>query len=102
MGTSSRKVEGSIGCFLVCTGLAIYAGLSTQVALIASGFVTFGEVLAEIIGLDDNFVIPMLGVLGVRIALFPQLGQMAAVMCVGLGIGVALAAIVGSTTSKDK
>ena len=102
VGTSSRKVEGSIGCFLVCTGLAIYAGLSTQVALIASGFVTFGEVLAEIIGLDDNFVIPMLGVLGVRIALFPQLGQMAAVMCVGLGIGVALAAIVGSTTSKDK
>ena len=47
-------------------------------------------------------MIPMLGVLGVRIALFPQLGQMAAVMCVGLGIGVALAAIVGSTTSKDK
>lgn len=102
VGTSSRKVEGSIGCFLVCSALAVYAGLPTSVALIASGFVTFGEVLAEIIGLDDNFVIPILGVLGVRIGLFPQLGQMAAVMCLGLGIGVALAALVGSTTSKDK
>ena len=102
VGTSSRKVEGSIGCFLVCTFLAVYAGLSSQVALIACSFVTFGELLAEIIGLDDNFVIPILGVLGVRIGLFPQLGQMAALMGVSLGIGVALAAIVGSTTSKDK
>lgn len=102
VGTSSRKVEGSIGCFLVCTFLAIYAGLSSQVALIACSFVTFGELLAEIIGLDDNFVIPILGVLGVRIGLFPQLGQMAALMGVSLGIGVALAAIVGSTTSKEK
>ena len=102
VGTSPRKVEGSIGCFLVCTGLAIYSGLATDVALIASGFVTFGEVLAEIIGLDDNFVIPLLGVLGVRIGLSPQLGQMALVMGAGLGIGVGLAALVGSTTSKEK
>jgi len=43
-----------------------------QVALVASSIVTVGEVLAEIIGLDDNLVIPMLGVLGVRIALSPQ------------------------------
>ena len=98
---SARKVEGSIGCFTVCLVLAIYAGLSPGVSLIASVFVTLGEVLAEIIGLDDNFVIPMLGVLGVRIALYPQLGQMAGVMCVGLGLGVGLAAIVGATTSKD-
>jgi len=98
---SARKVEGSIGCFTVCLALAVYAGLSPGVSLIASVFVTLGEVLAEIIGLDDNFVIPMLGVLGVRIGLYPQLGQMAGVVCVGLGLGVGLAAIVGATTAKE-
>ena len=98
---SARKVEGSIGCFTVCLALAVHAGLSPGVSLIASVFVTLGEVLAEIIGLDDNFVIPMLGVLGVRIGLYPQLGQMAGVVCVGLGLGVGLAAIVGATTAKE-
>eukprot|EP00425_Heterocapsa_triquetra_P039170 CAMPEP_0195083988 /NCGR_PEP_ID=MMETSP0448-20130528/24774_1 /TAXON_ID=66468 /ORGANISM="Heterocapsa triquestra, Strain CCMP 448" /LENGTH=278 /DNA_ID=CAMNT_0040117251 /DNA_START=43 /DNA_END=875 /DNA_ORIENTATION=- len=88
VGSSSRMWEGSIGCFVVCTALAVYVGLALDVALVTALLVTAGELLAEVIGLDDNLVIPMLGVMGVRIALAPQLPEMAAIMAVGLGIGV--------------
>jgi len=102
VGSSSRKVEGSIGCFLVCAGLAAFAGLSADVAIVTSALVTLGEVLAEVIGLDDNFVIPLLGVLGVRIGLFPQLSHMLGVMVVGLAIGVSLGGIVSASKSSRK
>lgn len=49
-------------------GIGWYVGLTPGVAAAAAGVVSFGEVLAEIIGLDDNLVIPMLGVLGVRVS----------------------------------
>lgn len=101
VGASSRKVEGSIGCFVVCALLASYAGLAADVAVTASALVTLGEVLAEVIGVDDNVVIPMLGVLGVRMGLFPQLWKMLVMMGVGLGTGVLLGVVVGSTTSKE-
>jgi dolichol kinase len=101
VGSSKRKVEGSIGCFVICSLLGIFVGLTPEVALVTSGLVTFGEVLAEVIGLDDNLVIPMLGVLGVRIAQAPQYHMMAGVMGVGLGIGVLLGAVVSLTTPAE-
>ena len=52
--------------------MGYYVGLPLHIAMLSSAIVTIGELLAEIIGLDDNLVIPMLGVLGVRIALSPQ------------------------------
>lgn len=100
VGASLRKVEGSIGCLLVCTGLGAYAGLSSSVAVTAALLVTIGELLAEVIGLDDNLVIPILGVLGVRIGLFPQLRLMAAVMSTSLSIAIMLGMAVASTTYK--
>jgi dolichol kinase len=101
VGSSKRKVEGSIGCFVVCTFLANFVGLSMDIALVTSFFVTLGEVLAEVIGLDDNLVIPMLGVLGVRIAEAPQYSSMATVMGAGLGIGILLGTVVSLTTPAD-
>mmetsp|Transcript_17440 Transcript_17440/g.44274 ORF Transcript_17440/g.44274 Transcript_17440/m.44274 type:complete len:316 (+) Transcript_17440:86-1033(+) len=100
VGASSRKVEGSIGCFVVCFAIAAYTGLPVGVAGIASSLVTLGELLAEVIGLDDNFVIPILGVLGVRLGLCPQIFSLMAVMGSTLGIGVLLGALVGSTTAS--
>lgn len=100
VGKSNRKVEGSIGCFVVCTLLGAFAGLPTSVALTASALASLGEVLAEVIGLDDNFVIPLLGVLGVRFGLNPQLLPALAVMGFTLGVGVLLGAVVASTTTR--
>jgi len=71
------------------------------IAAVAAGLVTLGELLAEVIGLDDNFVLPMLGVLGVRLGLCPQIGLLMAVMGTTLGIGVFLGSLVGSTTSSS-
>lgn len=101
VGASSRKVEGSIACFTVCLALGLVAGLPGGVAMVASVLVTLGELLAEIIGLDDNFVIPVLGVLGVRLGLCVQMGQLFMVMAGTLAVGVVLGVIVGSTTPKD-
>jgi len=103
VGSSPRKVEGSIGCLVICTGLGIFCGLDSIVALTAALLVSFGEILAEVIGLDDNLVIPMLSVLGVRIALSPIVvwQHMLMMMCTGLAIGVMLGAVVGFT-STDK
>eukprot|EP00281_Chroomonas_sp_CCMP1168_P020499 CAMPEP_0206233608 /NCGR_PEP_ID=MMETSP0047_2-20121206/12104_1 /ASSEMBLY_ACC=CAM_ASM_000192 /TAXON_ID=195065 /ORGANISM="Chroomonas mesostigmatica_cf, Strain CCMP1168" /LENGTH=297 /DNA_ID=CAMNT_0053657551 /DNA_START=123 /DNA_END=1016 /DNA_ORIENTATION=+ len=103
--TSSRMVEGSIACFSLCTGIGWFCGLAPAVAAVTAGVVTFGEVLAEIIGLDDNLVIPMLGVLGVRIAFAPQFTSMAVMMGVGLAIGVGLVGlgtVVGATTASGQ
>mmetsp|Transcript_41465 Transcript_41465/g.119534 ORF Transcript_41465/g.119534 Transcript_41465/m.119534 type:complete len:306 (-) Transcript_41465:171-1088(-) len=100
VGSSSRKVEGSIGCFAVCTMLGRFAGLRGNIAARTSLLVAIGEVLAEVIGLDDNFVIPMLTVLGARLAMNQQLGKLLAVMGGSLGAGVLLGAAVGSSTPK--
>jgi len=102
VGCSSRKVEGSVGCFLVCLAMAVFAGLPVGVSLVTCTLVTLGEVLAEVIGLDDNFVIPLLGVLGVRIGIYPQLGHMLAVMCIGLGVGAGLGAVVSASKASKK
>jgi dolichol kinase len=48
VGSSPRKVEGSIGCFVVCSAIGIWLGLEPTVALTASALVSFGEVLAEV------------------------------------------------------
>lgn len=100
--SSQRMVEGSIACFTLCTAIGWYVGLAPAIAAVTAGIVTFGEVLAEIIGLDDNLVIPMLGVLGVRIALAPQFTSMAAMMAFGLAVGVGLGTIVGATTASGQ
>ncbi|KAG2486064.1 hypothetical protein HYH03_015270 [Edaphochlamys debaryana] len=97
VGSSKRRVEGSIGCFIVCSVIGAYVGLETRVALMSAGIVTLGEVLAEVIGLDDNFVIPLMGVVGLRIALAPQYGYMAATMGAGVGVGAALGLVVSFT-----
>jgi len=102
IGSSSRKVEGSIGCFVVCMLLGMYAGLPAGVARTAAGLVTFGELLAEVIGLDDNFVLPMLTVVGVRLGLFPQFVQLVTLMGLCLAVGVSLGLAVGATTPKEK
>lgn len=102
VGCSSRKVEGSIGCFAVCSLLGLYTGLAPHIAITSAAFVSLGEVLAEVIHLDDNLVIPILGVLGVRIALAPQYGRMAAVVVSGLAVGISLALLVSSSTNKKK
>lgn len=101
VGSSKRKVEGSIGCFIVCTAIGSFVGLSNEHAMITSGLVTFGEVLAEVIGLDDNLIIPMVCVLGVRIAEAPQFSQMGIVMGVGLAVGIILGTVVSLTTPSD-
>jgi|EP00670_Eutreptiella_braarudii_P006435 dolichol kinase len=102
IGSSSRKGEGSIGCFLVCWFLGWYVGLPANVAAIAAGTVTFGELLAEVIGLDDNLVLPMLGVLGVRLGYQPCFLEMFTVMGMGLLVGVALGAVVASSKKERK
>lgn len=102
VGTSPRKVEGSIGCFLACFGIGVYLGLSPYHSIVTALIVAVGEVLSEVIGLDDNLVIPMLGVLGIRIALASQFLQMAyfaggaSVMVTLLGL------IIGATTSANQ
>lgn len=98
IGSSPRMVEGSIGCFCVCAAISFWMGLSARVSIYTSALVSFGEVLAEIIGLDDNLVIPMLGVLGIRFGQNPQFGGMAMTMGVGFSVSVALGALVGITT----
>eukprot|EP00408_Alexandrium_pacificum_P016531 CAMPEP_0171201658 /NCGR_PEP_ID=MMETSP0790-20130122/24602_1 /TAXON_ID=2925 /ORGANISM="Alexandrium catenella, Strain OF101" /LENGTH=287 /DNA_ID=CAMNT_0011667061 /DNA_START=89 /DNA_END=953 /DNA_ORIENTATION=- len=82
--------------------MAVFAGLPVGVSLVTCTLVTLGEVLAEVIGLDDNFVIPLLGVLGVRIGIYPQLGHMLAVMCIGLGVGAGLGAVVSASKASKK
>ena len=102
VGASPRKVEGSIGCLLVCFGIGCFFGLNPYVAFVTAGIVATGEVLAEVIGLDDNLVIPMLGVLGVRIAMASQFLQMATFAATAIGIAVILGVLVGATTSKNQ
>jgi dolichol kinase len=102
VGTSKRRVEGSIGCAICCYLIALYLGLDSYVALVTALVVSFGEVLAEVIGLDDNLVIPMLGVLGVRIALSSQFGAMATFAFYTICTGVVLGVLVGATTSKNQ
>ncbi len=102
VGTSARKFEGSIGCFVVCYGIALWFGLGQYNSLVTALIVAVGEVLSEVIGLDDNLVIPMLGVLGVRIAIASQFIQMAWFAFYALCIGVTLGFVVGATTSKNQ
>lgn len=102
VGSSKRKVEGSIGCFLVCFAIGLYFNLGLYNSAITSGIVTFGEVLAEVIGLDDNLVIPMLGVLGIKIAIASQFTQMAKFAVGAVVFGVGLGVLVGSTTSANQ
>ena len=101
VGTSKRRVEGSIACFIVCSILGYFVGLNVEVALITSALVTFGEVLAEVIGVDDNLIIPMLGVLGVRIAESPQWASLGAAMGGCLSVGILLGAVVSLTTPSE-
>eukprot|EP00457_Paulinella_chromatophora_P007225 gb/GEZN01007246.1/.p1 GENE.gb/GEZN01007246.1/~~gb/GEZN01007246.1/.p1 ORF type:complete len:299 (-),score=53.69 gb/GEZN01007246.1/:353-1249(-) len=98
VGKSARKWEGSIGCFTICLLIGLYLGLETKMALVTAALVSVGELLAEVIGLDDNLVIPMLGVLGVRIALAPQVLGMVVIMGGGVGVGCVLGMAVASTS----
>eukprot|EP00930_Biecheleria_cincta_P052581 TRINITY_DN37834_c0_g1_i1.p1 TRINITY_DN37834_c0_g1~~TRINITY_DN37834_c0_g1_i1.p1 ORF type:complete len:308 (-),score=40.87 TRINITY_DN37834_c0_g1_i1:22-945(-) len=100
VGSSSRKMEGSAACFLVCSCLGIYCGLQTSVAVVASSLVSSGELLAEVIGLDDNLLLPLLGVLGVRIALCPEVYGIAITMAMGLAVGLSLGMVVALTSCK--
>jgi len=102
VGTSKRKVEGSIGCILCCYGIGVFLGLNSYVALVTGLVVGFGEVLAEVIGLDDNLVIPMLGVLGVRIAITSQFAAMFYFASSAMGLCILLGLIIGATTSKNQ
>jgi len=103
VGSSPRKVEGSIGCFCVCAAISIWMGLATNVAYVTAGFVTLGEILAEVIGVDDNLVIPMMGVIGVRVGLHPQFGLMAAFIGMAvLGCSVLGAVVGAATVAKSK
>ena len=102
VGTSKRRVEGSIGCIICCYFIAVFLGLSPSISLITALVVAFGEVLAEVIGLDDNLVIPMLGVLGVRIALAAQFAAMAWFAFYAICLGVVLGVVVGATTTKNQ
>eukprot|EP00667_Euglena_gracilis_P018578 EG_transcript_19747 len=90
VGTSPRRVEGSIACVLVCWAVGALLGLPTHIAITAAVLVSVGEVLAEVIGLDDNLVLPMLGVMGVRIALAPRYVELAVMMVVGFAISISL------------
>eukprot|EP00928_Gymnodinium_smaydae_P058325 TRINITY_DN41529_c0_g1_i1.p1 TRINITY_DN41529_c0_g1~~TRINITY_DN41529_c0_g1_i1.p1 ORF type:complete len:306 (-),score=74.65 TRINITY_DN41529_c0_g1_i1:199-1116(-) len=100
VGSSSRKVEGSVACFLVCTSLGVAAGLPVLVALLTSIIVTVGELLAEVIGLDDNFILPLLGVLGIRVGFCAQIWRLLAAMGATFAMGVLLGVLVGSATPK--
>ena len=60
------------------------------------------QLLAEVIGLDDNLVLPMLGVLGVRLGYQPCFLEMFTVMGMGLLVGVALGAVVASSKKERK
>lgn len=102
VGRSTRKVEGSVGCFFVCWALGALVGLETHIAVTSAALVSAGEVLAEVIGLDDNLVIPMLGVMGIRIALAPRFAELLAVMGIGLAIGILLGLLVVAGRSKKK
>eukprot|EP00727_Mastigamoeba_balamuthi_P000508 m51a1_g10454 hypothetical protein (305) ;mRNA; f:20393-21431 len=94
--TTPRKVEGSVGCFVVCAGIAAFVGLPLQTALVTSAFVTVGELLAEIIGVDDNVVLPLVGTMGVRIARAPQYAYMAGIFAAGFAVSSSLAMLVAS------
>eukprot|EP00808_Paulinella_micropora_P014806 g4375.t1 len=102
VGKSSRMFEGSVGCFLVCTGLGVFMGLTMQVALVTAAVVTTGELLSEVIGLDDNLVIPMLSVVGIRFAIAPQGFELVEFAGVCLVFAISLGAVVGATTGKNQ
>lgn len=99
VGKSTRKVEGSIGCLVVCFLLSLFVGVAPFTALVAACLVSLGEVTAEVIGVDDNQVLPLFGVLGLRLARVPQFLMMFSVMAVGLCTILALGVAVAFTTS---
>eukprot|EP00727_Mastigamoeba_balamuthi_P004132 m51a1_g13716 hypothetical protein (309) ;mRNA; f:98268-99194 len=99
VGRSARKVEGSVACCAVCAALSLFVGLDAWTALVTAVLVTLAEVLDEVIGVDDNVTLPMIGVLGVRMVRGPQFAQLAGVMGVGLACAIALGLTVAWTTA---
>eukprot|EP00669_Euglena_mutabilis_P007819 TRINITY_DN3017_c0_g1_i1.p1 TRINITY_DN3017_c0_g1~~TRINITY_DN3017_c0_g1_i1.p1 ORF type:complete len:303 (+),score=128.64 TRINITY_DN3017_c0_g1_i1:36-911(+) len=102
VGVSNRKFEGTVGCFLVCWAVGALVGLDTYMAVVPAAVVSLGEVLAEVIGLDDNLVLPMLGVLGLRLALAPRFPELLTVMVVGFALSVSLGLLVVAGRPKPR
>eukprot|EP01066_Platyproteum_vivax_P000644 Platyproteum_vivax@DN1070_c0_g1_i1.p1 len=103
IGSSTRKVEGTIGCFLVCLFMGWYVGLPMQAATSGAVFASLSEVMAELMGLDDNLVVPTFGCLGIKLGMRPP-NIMSAIAAYGIGIAgpVCLGVSVGSLIDKTK
>lgn len=102
VGASSRKLEGSLACFVVCLSLACYTGLPLQQGAVTSAVVTLGEVMAEVIGVDDNLVLPMLTVVAVRVSFHPEFAKIFAAMVSTLSVGIGLGVVVACATPTSE
>ncbi len=62
---SRKSLEGSIACFIVCTGTALLIGLHPVVAITGALVATLIELLPT--GVDDNVTIPLISGLAMHL-----------------------------------
>ena len=62
---SQKSLEGSLACFVVCTGIALLIGLHPVVAVTGALVATLIELLP--LGVDDNVTIPLISGLAMHL-----------------------------------
>ena len=62
---SRKSLEGSLACFIVCTGIALLIGLHPVVAIVGALVATLIELLPT--GVDDNVTIPLISGLAMHL-----------------------------------
>ena len=62
---SRKSLEGSLACFVVCTGIALLIGLHPVVAVVGALVATLIELLPT--GVDDNVTIPLISGLAMHL-----------------------------------
>ena len=60
-----KSLEGSLACFVVCTGIALLIGLHPIVAIVGALVATLIELLPT--GVDDNVTIPLISGLAMHL-----------------------------------
>ena len=60
-----KSLEGSLACFVVCTGIALLIGLHPIVAIVGALVATLIELLPT--GVDDNITIPLISGLAMHL-----------------------------------
>ena len=62
---SRKSLEGSLACFVVCTGIALLIGLHPVVAIVGALVATVIELVPT--GVDDNVTIPLISGLAMHL-----------------------------------